>query len=827
MSKAPIKRSGHARLKAALVLRDALAGEIGLRLPAAMAQLRTVEETCGAAPGLAQGRYLEALASLSHADGATLTRLDSQVSQACSLVQFAPRYAQYLALMLFACWVDAQLDDQEALRARLNAWLAAHPPKGESVPAFTPGDLQLAAFWMATAAGKTHLLHACLALLERRRPWGRMLVVTPSEALTRQHAERLRRLGTWDVFAYPLDGEAAALGRLPPETVIVLDINKLTAQKRGDGVTVPTHVFSDGRNLVFVDEGHKGQRAEASVWKALQADLAGIDAPEPTRRGLLIEFSATFGQVAEGEHAFDRYAKAVIFDYAYDRFHRDRYGKDFWHVRVQADGDAGRAAQQQTLTAALLAFWHQVACFRSADGRRAALAQGLELAAPLWVLLGLSVIGSTKNEGDKEQTSDVVDVLRFLCGILAAPADLTDWLTALLAAATVSAESGVELLPPTVRGAATGYAPPALAAQLLGDCFGWQPGDKPVLRLIGSTAGELGLGLRRGDQTHYYGVVNVGDAGGLKRALEAVGLMVEEDALSGSLFAAIDTPGSGLNCLIGSRRFAEGWDNYRASSLTLLRLGQGEGSLIIQMFGRVVRLAGVHGDGKRLERPPAVLAPLQTAYVYGLKSRYLDAFLNGLIDNGAPESQRIECAVQAHTPPILQAVRAITPGRGEFQVAAQGGAWLAGLGTVSVSLTAAISTSRLADGQVQTRQGTLGQDITAEFRQRLNLVDQDGVWRDLIEWRRVQHRWNLTFDRAAIGAALADGHYQIQGLPGQFAVRTAADLARINRLATTLVQRLLEAADRRAENRLSRYALTALTASGIPDRYFKEIAHGD
>jgi len=144
-------------------------------------------------------------------------------------LQFAPRYAQYLALILFAHWVDAQLEDADAFLARLNAWLAGHPPTGEAVSAFVPADLQLAAFWMATAAGKTHVLHATLALLARRRPWGRVLLVTPSESLTRQHAERLRRLATWEVFAYPMDGEAAALGRLPPETVIVLDINKLTA----------------------------------------------------------------------------------------------------------------------------------------------------------------------------------------------------------------------------------------------------------------------------------------------------------------------------------------------------------------------------------------------------------------------------------------------------------------------------------------------------------------------------------------------------------------------------------------------------------------------
>lgn len=136
------------------------------------------------------------------------------------------------------------------------------------------------------------------------------------------------------------------MGRLPPDAVIVLDINKLATEKKGDGVTVPTSVFADGRNLVFVDVGHKGQKSEASVWKALQADLTGIDAPMPAHWGLLIEFSATFGQVAEGEHAFDRYAKAVIFDNAYDRFHQDHYGKDFWHVRVQAREDASVATQR-------------------------------------------------------------------------------------------------------------------------------------------------------------------------------------------------------------------------------------------------------------------------------------------------------------------------------------------------------------------------------------------------------------------------------------------------------------------------------------------------
>ncbi|GAB2898559.1 DEAD/DEAH box helicase family protein [Uliginosibacterium flavum] len=811
------KRSGHARLKAALVLRDALAQEVGLPLAAAMAQLRTVEGNVSTAQALTEGKYLDALASVSTGDTSHLAELDGRVRIACSRAQLAPRYAQYLALLLFAHWASALQDDAGALLIRLNAWLSAHKPKGEDVPDFTEADLQLAAFWMATAAGKTHVLHVCLALLEKQA-WDRLIVITPSEALTRQHADKLRALGEWEVFAYPMDGDASAMGRLSPETVIVLDINKLATDKKGEGVTVPTSVFSEGRNLVFVDEGHKGQKSEASVWKEIQSTLAGIGAEQAKHRGLLIEFSATFGQVVEGENSFSRYAKAVVFDYAYDRFHQDRYGKDFWHVRVQSSTDADDAAQHETLTAALLAYWHQVASFRSADAKKAAKQANLKVAAPLWVLLGLSVIGSTKNDGDKEQTSDVVDVLCYLNGILSQPDRLYENLKGLLATAT----EGADLLPASVRAVVVGVDAKSLAGRVLADCFGWQAGDKPVLRLVKAATGELGLGLLRGDVTHYWGVVNVGDAAGLKKALEATGLAVEDDAMTGSLFARLDAPGSGLNVLVGSRRFAEGWDNYRASSLTLLRLGQGEGSLIIQMFGRVVRFAGVGGDGKRLEKPADVLAPLQTAYVYGLKSGYLNTFLQGLSDNGVHEVKRVECGVHKHAPMLLQSVRAIAPDKADFQTLVTGSQWLSSVKKTTVSLAASIATSGMQDGAVSARQGVAGQDITADFQKALGLIDRDAVYREMVEWKRSKQLWNFAFDMGAIDAALNSSKFEILGLPGMWRVREPADIARINRLAVTIVRRLFESAYRKQENKRSRYALIPAVKSGIPDLYYKE-----
>lgn len=817
------KRSGHARLKAALVLRDALCAELGLPLSAAMDQLRTVENEHGCPQALDDRKYLAALSSVCSGDSNWLVELDEVVRVACNRARFAPRYAQYFALLLFAAWVDAQRQDSDALLGRLNGWLLSHPPRDEDVPPFTPADLQLAAFWMATAAGKTHVLHACLAMLEGARTWNAILLITPSDALSRQHAEKLRATANWDVFSYPEDGDVSSLGRRPPGTVIVLDINKLAGEKRGDGVTVPTSVFKHGCNLVFVDEGHKGQKSEASTWKALQSDLAGIDSPDPRHRGLLIEFSATFGQVAEGEHTFGRYAKSVVFDYAYDRFHQDRYGKDFWHLRIQAKADAAALAQRLSLTAALLAFWHQRASFDMPESKATAAELGLHVASPLWVLLGFYVIGG-KGVANEGHTSDVRDVLLFLRRVLDEPGNLAADIESLQAR-----DGDADLLPQAVRNAIANRSPEDIAQTVLCQVFGWQPGAKPVFRLLRAASGEMGLGLRHGDSVRYYGVVNVGDASGLRKTLEGAGITVEEDALSASLFAALDVPDSPVNLLIGSRRFAEGWDNYRASSLTLMRLGQGEGALIIQMFGRVVRFAGVQGDGKRLDAPPDVLAPLQTAYIYGLKSGYLDSFLQGLSENGIHKTdvERGEVRPIQPFPALLRAVVTDQPDRGSFFVKAEGEEWLKSTGPVTLSLVASLSASRLRDGSVTQAQGVLGCDLTNEFRRRIFLVDIDALYCELIAIRRTkQGWWNFTFDRAAIAAALEHGRYQIHGLPRSMDLRSATDLQRLQRLALSVVRRLFESFYRRRENSRCDYRFVDAAEVTPAYDYFKEFTQG-
>ncbi len=113
-----------------------------------------------------------------------------------------------------------------------------------------------------------------------------------------------------------------------------------------------------------------------------------------------------------------------------------------------------------------------------------------------------------------------------------------------------------------------------------------------TLRAVELKAAPGEIGLQAGADSPYFGVINIGDVTGLMRLLEAQGIAREEENISGSLFERINDAGSTVNVLIGSRKFMEGWDCYRVSNMGLMKIGMGEGSQIIQLFGRGVRLRG-------------------------------------------------------------------------------------------------------------------------------------------------------------------------------------------------------------------------------------------
>ena len=158
------------------------------------------------------------------------------------------------------------------------------------------------------------------------------------------------------------------------------------------------------------------------------------------------------------------------------------------------------------------------------------------------------------------------------------------------------------------------------------------------------------IALKVGDDGRQFGVISIGDAPKLMKLCEERKVVVSSDPISNhSLFANINRSGSDVNVLIGSRKFTEGWNSWRVSTIGLINFAKGEGSQAIQMFGRGVRLKGYQGLLKRSHAlSSSVHAPqvkhinkLETLTLFGVKANYMAEFKKFLEMEGAPSNDKV------------------------------------------------------------------------------------------------------------------------------------------------------------------------------------------
>ena len=161
------------------------------------------------------------------------------------------------------------------------------------------------------------------------------------------------------------------------------------------------------------------------------------------------------------------------------------------------------------------------------------------------------------------------------------------------------------------------------------------------------TDGEIALRLGENDS---FGLINVGDASSLCKLCEEHPelLVVTEKEFAGSLFREINDDDSTVNVLIGSKKFTEGWNSWRVSTMGLMNIGRTEGSEIIQLFGRGVRLKGHGMTLKRssqlegIDRPDRIHL-LETLNIFGIRADYMRQFKEYLEEEGLPgNEERVE-----------------------------------------------------------------------------------------------------------------------------------------------------------------------------------------
>ncbi|EEI2187730.1 type III restriction endonuclease subunit R [Salmonella enterica] len=587
------------------------------------------------------------------------------------------KYFQYLSLLFTEIYLDWYFNRKQELLDGLNSELNIYnaennetaKDRANQFKSYILDDLNKLAYWNATGSGKSLLLHVNILQYLHYYQNGnthhypdKIILLTPDERLSQQHLDELYNSGFSHIQLFDKNKSAPFKG-----TVEVIDINKL-ADDMGDK-TVAVEAF-EGNNLVLIDEGHKGTGTAAGAWMRRRDKL--------TRDGFAFEYSATFGQAVSGGNNVEAveaeikkkkakllfettalgklsaeqlekleltseelrdariqatrevYGKSILFDYSYKFFYEDGYGKESLILNLNPNEDKKDERRYEYFTACLLSFYQQQYLFNKNKDKLGEF----NIEKPLWVFVGNTVSG---------EDSDIHAVLRFLAWFLNNEVQAKSWIRDLV-------ENKARILDTKDRNifekrfTALINGPEDIYLDILARLFNTTHSGQRlrVLNLIGSK-GELALQVGEAEP---FGLINIGDSPSLyKMCEEDTTFDYQRDDFAKSLFHTLNDKDSQLHILIGSRKFTEGWSSWRVSTMGLLNMGRGEGSQIIQLFGRGVRLKGRNYSLKRStpgERPKGLhLEKLETLNIFGVRADYMATFKQYLEDEGITPSDEI------------------------------------------------------------------------------------------------------------------------------------------------------------------------------------------
>lgn len=546
------------------------------------------------------------------------------------------RYFQHIAALYTEIFLDWYFNRRGEMLRSLNSFVetrnASKPAGDPQDPKFSQNDLTKLAFWMATGSGKTLIMHINYRqfLHYNDLPLDNILLITPNEGLSEQHMAEMAASG---IPCRRFDLNESGLGMAEKDVVRVIEITKLVQEKRGGGESVPVEAF-EGNNLIFVDEGHKGSGGEA--WRRFRDALG--------ETGFTFEYSATFGQAltaARNDKLTAEYGKAIAFDYSYRYFHGDGHGKDFRILNLKEETTEDKT--ETLLLGNLLSYYEQRRVFEE----HAEALKPYNMEEPLWVFVGSSV--NAVYTEDKEKRSDVLTVARFLHHLLE---NKRGWVVKTIRK-LIEGKTG--LVTPDGQDVfegkfkylrETGLNPEEAYRDILGKVLHAPAGGGLHLCDMRGNPGELGLRASGADD--YFGLIYIGDTSTFKKLVEEddTGIILEEDVITDSLFQGINEPETSINILIGAKKFMEGWNSWRVSNMGLLNIGRKEGSEIIQLFGRGVRLRGKDFTLKRSSAldgsHPKHIGLLETLNIFAVRANYMAQFREYLEKEGVETEGDVE-----------------------------------------------------------------------------------------------------------------------------------------------------------------------------------------
>ncbi len=440
------------------------------------------------------------------------------------------------------------------------------------------------AYWMATGSGKTMIMHInVFQFIEHNKGFKdlEIIITTPGVNLIHQHEREVTPLVEY-------------LNKIHRNKIrITIDTTSALLNKADDFFDFPDN--KKYQRLILVDEAHIGlgtnQKEDEGEFLKLRKRLN-------IKHSFLFEYSATFHNL--DSKLEKEYSKSIIYDYNYNLFYRDGYGKDFYFQKVNADVLRNNNPDDN-LKMNLSVIEDKLSIFNSLDYStvRSLFSASTFPDKPLIAFMGNTVNDRSKEGKGEDELSDISKIVEYLARL------------------------------------------PLEDRAQYRNLFNNEINGNLKLTRNPQADDEILLSYGNGD---YWGIVNVGN--GLKFINDfqaedvdkVTGTSIVISNIDRYTFQDIDSPYSRINMLIGSRKFAEGWNCFRVSVIGLINLGKSKGNKIIQIFGRGVRLKGLNNDGKRFDQKHIddyfalgnseddYLKKLETLCVFSLQRSYLETF---------------------------------------------------------------------------------------------------------------------------------------------------------------------------------------------------------
>lgn len=541
------------------------------------------------------------------------------------------KYFQYISLLFTEMYLDRYFFDKDEFCKDLNEYAkqVSTQTMGKIDIEFKPEGMNKLAFMCATGSGKTLITHANILQfsyylkraqrLNSHLTINKVILLSPNEGMSNQHLEELKLSS---ITAALFQKDTGFLSQR--EDVIIIDMNKL--KEEGKIKTVSIDSFEQN-NLVLVDEAHRGLAGD--VWYDYRSRLSADG-------GFAFEYSATFKQAmktlkpTKDKDLLDEYCTSIIMDYSYKYFYEDGYGKEYRIYNLKDGIDEEQ--RHLYLTGCLLSFYQQLKLFESYPKEFAPF----EIEKPLLVFVGNRVTAKTSNA----EMTDVEEVIEFIDKFVNRKAKTIERLNAVLNEDTGLMDGrGAELFLQDFNALKSIFGGSPKAEDIYTDILRLvfnsdTSSEEPRLHIenIRQVPGEIGLKI--GEYGDYFGVISIGDTAGLVKNCDKKGIVAKtEEFVSESLYRNINNSTSNIKVLVGSRKFTEGWNSWRVSTMGLINFAKGEGSQAIQLFGRGVRLRGYHGCLKRSRKlddqsinVPKHIELLETLTIFGIRAQYMEDF---------------------------------------------------------------------------------------------------------------------------------------------------------------------------------------------------------